>query len=362
MGAAIKPGLADPAFSGKLQSRTPGDISKARGSQASPESQSTATERYERLRGKHCIRLLTLFPSSNEDDEIVCTLKEHDFDEAIPRFTALSYTWGSEEDPKSILLNGYRADVRSNLHAALTHIRHAESEIIFWIDALCINQQSIEERNQQVPLMRDIYMVAEDVLAWLGPATEGIDPESPHAAYEDVAYRPYWSRVWIIQEFVLGKKVLLQCGHTLYDWEELHESSPSKRERCGGENLRRLLDLKRKFGAERRERRGLEIAEAMMCAQRSEATDPRDKVYGVLGLISRSSISTMLQPDYALSICEVYSQVIKVLTLTPALLMQDLLSPDLKKHETLEQGCGKRCNGVTCGTVDKFESTIQLGR
>jgi hypothetical protein len=101
------------------------------------------------------------------------------------------------------------------------HLRSAERDRTFWVDALCINQAWEHERGQQVSLMRDIYMVAEEVLVWLGPAEreDALSRQSPVAqdfdtndaldVYLDIASRPYWTRVWIIQEFVLGRNIVL---------------------------------------------------------------------------------------------------------------------------------------------------------
>ena len=44
-----------------------------------------------------------------------------------------------------------------------------------WIDAICINQSNVAERELKVGLMRDIYQQAEGVVIWLGlrkPKTE----------------------------------------------------------------------------------------------------------------------------------------------------------------------------------------------
>ncbi|KAF2824853.1 hypothetical protein CC86DRAFT_353473 [Ophiobolus disseminans] len=57
------------------------------------------------------------------------------------------------------------------------HIRSDDLELIFWVDALCINQQDVHECGHKVSLMRNIYMVADYVLLWLGTATEGLDQD-----------------------------------------------------------------------------------------------------------------------------------------------------------------------------------------
>lgn len=107
-------------------------------------------------------------------------------------------------------------------------------------------------------MMRDIYMVADVVLTWLGTATPDLDPEDASAVYQDIISRSYWNRVWIIQEFILGKKVVLQCGHVLYDWDKLDKKPPSRHDRRGGKKPHRLNDWNKrdKKPASRHDMRG----------------------------------------------------------------------------------------------------------
>jgi len=121
------------------------------------------------------IRLLTIDPSSNssgivECHIVTCELAKH------PPFYALSYVWGNSKVTDSILLEGQLIQVTSNLFSALTKIRESTYELPdgvksckhLWVDALCINQKDYEEKNRQVPMMRDIYKEAELVIMWLG--------------------------------------------------------------------------------------------------------------------------------------------------------------------------------------------------
>jgi Heterokaryon incompatibility protein (HET) len=71
--------------------------------------------------------------------------------------------------------HGAQWPVTANLEVALRHLRHKSVERILWIDAICIDQSNIEERNQQVPLMKAIYSNTEAVRAWLGDPTAGSD-------------------------------------------------------------------------------------------------------------------------------------------------------------------------------------------
>jgi hypothetical protein len=64
-----------------------------------------------------------------------------------PEYEALSHTWGSPDQVKAVELNGYPVNIRENLWSALVNLRHARKERVLWIDAICINQADVEERN-----------------------------------------------------------------------------------------------------------------------------------------------------------------------------------------------------------------------
>jgi hypothetical protein len=86
-------------------------------------------------------------------------------------YVALSYTWGDPRHTRSVVINGHQIKVRSNLEEALRALRGKElvhMGILIWIDALCINQDDIPERNEEVKRMRTIYSAARDVVVWLG--------------------------------------------------------------------------------------------------------------------------------------------------------------------------------------------------
>jgi hypothetical protein len=99
------------------------------------------------------IRLLYLQPT---DHEIVCTMYTVDLD-SQPEYRALSYEWGSSTPTVTIQCNDSNFEVTTNLAAALHRLRKLDGPKIFWIDALCINQKDLEERNQQVAQMGRIY-------------------------------------------------------------------------------------------------------------------------------------------------------------------------------------------------------------
>lgn len=90
---------------------------------------------------------------------------------------ALSYVWGPKSNMRPIYVNGYQVHVTQNLFDALKAIRKSQQSqsahsTNWWVDALCINQDDMNERNHQIKLMRIIYLRADSVLAWLGPSPD----------------------------------------------------------------------------------------------------------------------------------------------------------------------------------------------
>jgi hypothetical protein len=118
------------------------------------------------------IRILKLLHSSTENSQIQCQLRIANLNpKNPPSYIALSYTWGDETKKSEILIDGQGFQATVNLVAALRHLRHAQEDIELWVDAVCIDQGDIEERNSQVKMMRDIFTCAKETRAWLG--TEG---------------------------------------------------------------------------------------------------------------------------------------------------------------------------------------------
>lgn len=148
--------------------------------------------KYEPLRHeKREIRLLYIMPREFRratDRELVsCFTVVQQLDNAEP-FTALSYVWGDAKDTLPITLNNQVIQVTRNLATALKHIEHDRCRWgirVFWIDALCINQEDNLEKSHQVQMMGDIYGRASRVLSWLGQATRLTVP----------AFR--WIRSWV---------------------------------------------------------------------------------------------------------------------------------------------------------------------
>ncbi|KAK6840011.1 hypothetical protein PG987_005877 [Apiospora arundinis] len=159
-----------------------------------------------------------------------------------PRYEALSYVWGDPSMENVLFLDGYPVSITENLHLALTHLRHETGVRRLWVDALCIDQNSISERNHQVRIMGDIYRRANAVLVWLGEAAddsnlvfERISELAPtrfnwplastvqfDQAWRALITRPWFFRTWVIQEVALNSsKAIAMCGYDSVPWEDL---------------------------------------------------------------------------------------------------------------------------------------------
>lgn len=202
---------------------------------------------YEEALSGDTIRLLKLKPGQ-DDQPIQCDMIVRSLD-SKPVYTALSYTWGDQTIKYEISCDGQPLYIGENLYSALWQIRQDNRADSLWVDAICINQKNTTEKTAQVRTMRQIYENANLVLCWLGKqeasdkdgfalmqdiftsfgdislselmmpsfqTTEELglpgifDPR--WAALCKILYRPYFFRIWIIQEIIVGKNCTIQCG------------------------------------------------------------------------------------------------------------------------------------------------------
>ena len=110
------------------------------------------------------IRVLSILPDLS-DSPIRCLIKQIRRED---RHVCLSYTWGDESEQSLIELDGKRFMVRPNLLEFLHRARPEYCNELLWIDAICIDQRDVRERNHQVQQMADIYASSKLVLMWAG--------------------------------------------------------------------------------------------------------------------------------------------------------------------------------------------------
>lgn len=139
----------------------------SRAATSAAATQQRVPYRYTALADHSHTRLLVI-KAGQDDEPIQCSMQEMDIDDP-PSYTALSYTWGTSGGNKTIDVDGQSFMITDNLWHALLHIRLVDQLLTIWIDALCINQDDMDERNHVVRRMKDIYERANGILAWLGP-------------------------------------------------------------------------------------------------------------------------------------------------------------------------------------------------
>ncbi|UPK96801.1 hypothetical protein LCI18_007736 [Fusarium solani-melongenae] len=142
-------------------------------------------------------------------------------------YTALSYVWGEDPPTKAISVNGKCVTIRKNLDSAIRYIRDENEPLRLWVDAICINQQDLSERTSQVEMMSEIYQQAQSLTVFLGEGNEDLSElftfiqdindditidqvlgqaDTPRVLdqFWQLLQMPWWSRIWIIQEFAYG--------------------------------------------------------------------------------------------------------------------------------------------------------------
>jgi hypothetical protein len=125
--------------------------------------------RYHALPNAHSIRMLTVHAGST-NQPIQGHLDVFDIASAAEEYyEPLSYVWGDPDRVGYIICDGKRLDINASLHSALRRLRHPDRPRRLWIDQICINQDSLSERSQQVQFMNRIYKNGNHVLVWLGP-------------------------------------------------------------------------------------------------------------------------------------------------------------------------------------------------
>jgi hypothetical protein len=172
--------------------------------------------------GGHNIRLLCLLPNEDEAVPLQCALRNYPLPKSDTRthlYEALSYVWGDSRKTQPICVDGHQFPVTVNLRAALKCLRGRFLERIIWVDAVCINQENLEEREQQVQLMAKIYSKAHRVIVWLGgetvdtkgaledirlvaneELTERSKKEINQQAILNLLQQPWFQRIWVREQ------------------------------------------------------------------------------------------------------------------------------------------------------------------
>lgn len=175
------------------------------------------------------LRVLLLHPSTDMSATIHCGLEDvrlSDFElDPLYQFTALSYVWGDTRSMVIICVDNLEFKVTHNLFHALRDLRDVAQSRLLWIDAICINQSDIHERNRQVSIMGKIYSLAQQTIIYLGqgstedklavellqdPSSSISDHQLVGSVLRSILDRPWFDRVWTFQELVLSRDSTLR--------------------------------------------------------------------------------------------------------------------------------------------------------
>jgi len=279
-----------------------------------------------------------------------------------PKYRALSYFWGKEkcDRPLQVVISPEHCpevrtlEITKNCKGALERLFQDNSSIPVWIDAICINQNDLHERNHQVGLMSKIYHCAEKVQIDLGEGDEGTQralmyleqeygfmdssgsplkffPYTEHAPMEvqkvlsDILARSWFKRLWVLQEVHFAKYAEVLCGRDKITWRVLrligshiYTNTNSKVNQAHGGHLPNegAKQIATKIPPILTISEGgltaKTLAEWMEETSSLECTDPRDTVYALLGLASDIQNAELhILPDYTKTLFEIHPLVAK---------------------------------------------------
>uniref|UniRef100_A0A0B7KHY6 Heterokaryon incompatibility domain-containing protein n=1 Tax=Bionectria ochroleuca TaxID=29856 RepID=A0A0B7KHY6_BIOOC len=255
--------------------------------------------------GERQIRLLHL-SNGNFNDLIHIDLTVEDFAFGV-EYEALSYTWANDAGDSQKSCSVYYGKgwevirVTENCANALRRLRYRNKTRTLWVDAICINQEDVDERSHQVEMMADIFACAARVIVYLGENEPGSFDDEPlyrtrlRQQVEELCGRPYFSRIWVVQELVFAADKTVICGSTTWDWEMFDTMAGS------------LPDTTRipwiRYCSDRKYREGLDLFQLLCSTLNCKSSDPRDRVFALLGLVVGSR-AMGLTPDYSLQLAD----------------------------------------------------------
>ncbi|KAK3070070.1 hypothetical protein LTR53_011084 [Teratosphaeriaceae sp. CCFEE 6253] len=237
-------------------------------------------------------RFLRFLPFGSVSSILRCELSAASLMEPPP-YTALSYRWGGPEANVLVEVNGVRTSISETLHIALRELSRRGVKIV-WVDKLCINQDDSYERGQQVLRMGQIYSTAQN---------------------------PYFKRVWIIQEIAKGHNVEVWWGSEAVPIDCLLALARTQvRDSLGAMGVFRIREAQSRIGVPR-----MLLAEAMLSTHHFEATDPRDKIYALLGM-TLDGADVLPWPSYTDQPREVFRRTTEVMIAREGLTAMMLLA------------------------------------
>ncbi|CAM1503162.1 Fc.00g079380.m01.CDS01 [Cosmosporella sp. VM-42] len=297
------------------------------------------------LRTRNAIRLLELSPGTLDDAAIHINLLRTNLAAARNTFEAVSYTWGTNSLHRAIYhgrCHGGQLEVSLNCYTALRYLRDPRESRTLWVDAVCINQSDIQERNIQVRIMGEIFAAASRVVVFLGESDPSSQILFQHFAQTDawvnsgnnpqallppansvvqglsnLFKRPWFSRVWVIQELVNASQIVFMCGEDMTTFLTLRSClyGYSARTRVimtlpapieiilpSFERVREICSTTLQ-----------EMYIAVLFTGCCQASDPRDRILALIPLIYQKSTALENLVDYSMSVEDIFEKFLLLL-------------------------------------------------
>ncbi|KAK3307765.1 heterokaryon incompatibility protein-domain-containing protein [Chaetomium strumarium] len=371
------------------------------GEKSTPDHQNQDSP-HPHIPNERSIRILTLYPGA-PSDPLSGRLETVSIDSGAGQYEAISYVWGDPSKTHNMVCNGADLAITESIYGALKRLRLRHAPRRLWADQICIDQDNAAEKNMQIPLMNLIYRNAGRVLVWLGYDEHGVAatafdfvadlaatfadeerraafdrghsdslgrrPESKDvwAPLRTLTGLPWFTRAWVVQEIGTRAPATLFWGDAHIDWEVLFAVCHALTDY---HHLRAHVDVQtpkikylyRRFieppPASRHANRFSFLYE-LHRARHLVATDPRDKVFAMLGHYSiRHSANKelrSLRPDYNQRVEDIYTDVA-----TRALLGDDtsLLTLASVQHDSLPSGSNAATEPTTSSTSLDYSSSF----
>lgn len=264
--------------------------------------------------GRDNIRLFKILDRGSERGQTMkCEVQMFPLTQS-PCYVALSYCWRIGDESESISFQGsLRGEKRisRNLMSALWALHSYYENEWLWVDAVCIDQSRHAEKNDQVPRMQLIFEGASCVIVWLGESNPHYkcrydrDNGSPEERIghdftrgqvnqlcdEATGGRAWWSRIWIVQEMMVARNLVVCIGSQLLPWDKFVHAT-SKWHAISDYREIEMEDLQSRIQQLDGLRRGwweakhsLDLLQLLDLGRQSFATDAKDNIYGLLGLM-----------------------------------------------------------------------------
>lgn len=287
-------------------------------------------------------------------------------------YIALSHCWGPSKDSLFIWVDGRPLRIRQTLHEALLKMRSTTAQVFLWADQICIAQDDLDERSQQIQRMDHIFESSTLVIAWLGPANtlsdllfstlqradlrdtngdldfpsaagdhdrwvricecRGIHQRSPaqlFTALTTLLRRPYFRRVWTIQECVLAPRLVFQAGgmqlestvltKILQDLDDINHSCMTSMH--AEDNIVRpsaifqLRAIWPRYLSRPASGSNLDTSGILNISKQRFCQDDRDRIYGLLGILDHinPAFRREIKTDYRMPVENIYMETMQTL-------------------------------------------------